>query len=125
MLGRAPAVSSQLLIIWVSQEAGAAVAAAPPNLKVVEAMSNELLAVMKEQIQFEPNEAKFTPQGLQVLNKVAAILKKTEYKTLKVIIEGHAACPGDCKSPVCGLSQLAKSRTEAVIKALKVRFILL
>ncbi len=85
-------------------------------------MSNELLAVMKEQIQFEPNEAKFTPRGLEVLKKVAAILKKTEYKTLKVIIEGHAACPGDCKNPVCGLSQLAKLRTEAVIKALKVRF---
>jgi outer membrane protein OmpA-like peptidoglycan-associated protein len=85
-------------------------------------MSNELLAVMKEQIQFEPNQAKFTPSGLEVLNKVAAVLKKTEYKTLKVIIEGHAACPGDCKDPVCGLSQLAKLRTEAVIKALKVRF---
>lgn len=85
-------------------------------------MSNELLQVMKEQIQFEPNQAKFTPKGLEVLNKVAAVLKKTEYKTLKVIVEGHAACPGDCKDPVCGLSQLAKLRTEAVIKALKVGF---
>ena len=103
----------------VSQAAGAA---APASLKVVEAMSNELLQVMKEQIQFEPNQAKFTPKGLEVLNKVAAVLKKTEYKTLKVIVEGHAACPGDCKDPVCGLSQLAKLRTEAVIKALKVGF---
>ena len=104
----------------VSQAAGAAATAAPPSLKVVEAMSNELLQVMKEQIQFEPNQAKFTPKGLEVLNKVAAVLQKTDYKSLKVIVEGHAKCPGDCKDPVCGLSQLAKLRTEAVIKALKV-----